>query len=88
MNIPAINLMKTHLNPFRFAELDTCYMVTVVINNASSLTNINNNDGNNNVDIMNNSTSPSNDSVVMPMICPTKMRVYISFKSFPQCRGK
>ena len=68
--------MKPHFNLFRFAELDTCYVVTVVTNNANNVTNLANNN-NNNDDGMNSPATASNQSMVMPMICPTKMRVYI-----------
>ena len=54
-------ILTLTLNPLRFAELDTCYVITVATNNATDDTN----------DLVN----PTNASLLMPMICPTKMRV-------------
>ena len=66
------DVTKPNLNPIRFAELDTCYMVTVVSNNTSNL----NDNG------TNGPATSTNQSLVMPMICPTQMRVSFKFKIF------
>ena len=53
-------------------------MITVVTNHNETNTTIGNNDNNDNND---NGAILRNESVVMPMICPTKMRVAFIFLS-------